>query len=350
VNTVNPDSIVVNSAVTLFSSDEIWVEGTYNGEKQYRWYNGGSVASGKDIRKYDTFKLSGGDEDEITLFEAIGDILILGNSKTLATWDDYKLKNIDLGVGCVSPKGYVKNLGTLYFLDYKGIFATNGGAPVFVSRKVQRYVDGATKAGLEASDAGYKGLSIFFTIGDVTLYKPDGSTWKTLPDVCLEYSVVDQNWYVHTNVPANHLMNFINSSGSERLLMAHTGTDCEVKEFLSGNDDDGDEIFFRADTNDIQLMDDFEKYAHPLRVATEFGRGTLSTTMVSLDGDEFYELEGTNKKGISQLKVTPRDPLEMEPPICRKIKVSFRDNSTQRCRLNQVAIIFEPTSISNDEE
>jgi hypothetical protein len=88
-----------------------------------------------------------------------------------------------------------------------------------ISRKVERYIKGATKAGIESAAAGYKGLSIFFTIGDSTLYNNDGSVWKTLSDCCLEFNTVDQNWYVHTNISATEFVTFIGTNGAERLSM-----------------------------------------------------------------------------------------------------------------------------------
>lgn len=203
---------------SFLSSDEIWVAGTYSGEKQYRWISNSS-SIGRDVKQYDTFKLVGGDEDAITLLEPIGNILLMANKNAMMTWNDYVLENFDVGVGSCSKNGYVKLRGALYFLHYSGIYSTTGTTPQLLSRKVERYIKGATKAGLESAAAGYKGLSVFFTIGDVTLYKNDGSFWKVLNDVCLEFNIADQNWYVHTNVVATQFETYIQSSGAERLTM-----------------------------------------------------------------------------------------------------------------------------------
>lgn len=203
---------------TFLSSDEIWIAGTFSGEKQYRWISNAS-SIGRDVKQYDTFKLVGGDEDSITLLEPIGNILLIGNKNALMTWNDYNLENFDLGVGCCSKNGYVKLKGSLYFLHYSGIYSTSGSMPQLLSRKVERYIRGATKAGLEAAAAGFKGLSVFFTIGDVTLYNNDGSVWKVLPQVCLEFNVADQNWYVHTNITSTQFETFIDTDGAERLAM-----------------------------------------------------------------------------------------------------------------------------------
>ena len=275
---------------------------------------------------------------------------MIGNRRTLATWDDYTLQNIDLGIGCASPRGYVKMLGTLYFLDYGGIYGTTGGLPTLLSRKIERYIKGATKAGLEASAAGVKGLSVFFTIGDVTLYNEDGSTDKTLSDVCVEYNAGDQNWYVHTNVTHSQFINFINTTGAEQLWGTAVATDASVLSFLEGDTDENGEIFMRIDTQEFQLLKEFETNATPIAVVTEIYRGSQVKVFISLDKERFYELEGTAKKGVSIIKVHGPDKKMPNSPICRKIKLSYRDSSKQRCRINQFALIYTPTTIDEVTE
>lgn len=350
VTTVNETTITVNSiANALSSADEIWIAGTYEGEKQFRWVNN-PTSTGRDVKQYDTFKLSGGDEDPITLFDTIGDVIMIGNRNSLAAWDDYTLQNIDLNIGCSSKNGSTKLLGTLYFIHDTGIFATTGGLPTLISRKVERYIKGATKEGLENAAAGYKGLSVLFAIGDSTIYKEDGSIEKVLHDVCLEYSVADQNWYVHTNMPMSEFTNYMSGDGVEHSLATSTTGSKSVMDILSGNTDDGDEIFFRVDTQEIQLLKEFETFSNPLAVVTEIYRGTQMRCFVSCDKDDFYELDGTIKKGVSIVKVNSRDTSQKKPVLCRKIKLSYRDSSKQLCRINQFAIVYIPTTMDEPSE
>jgi len=347
VTGVNEISIDVSSTgAAILSSDEFWIDGTFTGAKQYRWVNN-PTASGRDVKQYDTFKLSGGDESAVTLFKTIGNVLMIGSKRTLATWDDYTLQNIDLGIGCCSPRGSVKMLGTLYFLDYGGVYGTTGGLPTLLSRKVERYIKGATKAGLEASAAGTKGLSVFFTLGTVILYNDDGSIDKTLNNVCLEYSAGDQNWYVHTNVTHDQFINFIGTTGQEQLWGTAVGGNASVTSFLEGDTDNGSEIFMRVDTQDYQLLSEFDMNATPLAVVTEVYRGSQVKCFVSLDKGIFYELEGTAHKGVTTLKVHSNNKKDISPPICKKVKLSYRDASKQRCRLNQFAIVYNPTTIDD---
>lgn len=330
----------------FLSADEIWVSGTFSGDKQYRWV-GGSASISRDVKQYDTFKLVGGDEDEINMMVLIGNVMLISNKNMMMTWNDYMLENMDLGVGCVSPRGYSKLMGSCYFMHYTGIYSTTGGIPVLISRKVERYIKGATRAGLENCASGFKGLSVFFTIGDVTLYNKDGSYWKTLPQVCLEYNIADQTWFVHTNVSSSQFANFIDAQGVERVLITNEQSGKSVKEFLVGNTDDGDVIFFRADTQVLQFSRAFEIYAEPLEIMTEVDRGSSMECFVALDeDDDFYAIDGTFRKGVSTLKVTSRDPQRVKPTPCRKIRISFRDGSKQQCKLLQATVTYIQTNMS----
>jgi hypothetical protein len=347
-----------NSSVTFetgfdsfFSSDEIWITGTFSGTRQFRWVNNAN-SGGTEAKQYNTFKLTGGQEDPITLMETIGDILIIANKNAMLFWDDYTLKSADLGIGCVSHHGYVKMMGALFFIHYSGVYIVSGGMPKLLSRKVERYIKGATREGLEKAAMGVKGLSIFLSIGDVTLYHKDGSRDRVLKDVCLEYSVADENWYVHTNVPAKMFLNFIEESGEERLLYAHKGTGKPIKEFLAKDafTDDGSEIFMRADTHEITFLKEFETFVNPIAIVVEMERGASMKCFISLDNDKFYEIQGTLKKGVSIIKVTSRDEAsEVKPPLCRKAVLSFRDSSKQSCRMTRATIVFLPTTMDYSE-
>ena len=350
VTAVNETSIDVSATqIAINSSDEIWIRHSYDGEKQFRWINN-PTSTGRDVKQYDTFKLSGGNGDPITLFETIGNVIMIGNHYSLASWDDYNLTSMDLNVGCSSSNGSAKLLGTLYFIHYSGIYATTGASPTLLSRKVERYIKGATKAGLENSAGGVKGLGVFFTIGDVTLYKEDGSFEKTMMDVCLEYNVADQNWYIHTNVPVTEFINFLSDDGKEHLIGTREGDSYPVVDFLSGDSDDGEEIFFRIDTQELQLLKEIETFSSPLAVITEVQRGSQMKCFISTDKSNFYELNGSIKKGVTILKINSEGSAKTEPILARKIKVSYRDSSKQRCRISQMAIIYVPTTIDEPTE
>lgn len=114
-----------------------------------------------------------------------------------------------------------------------------------------------------------------------------------------------------------------------------------VKEFLSGTTDEGNPIFFRADTQQIQLNENFEMFSTPTTIVNRTQRGTLMKCFVALDDGDFYEIQGTVTKGFSALKIHARDKGSLTtPPIAREIRISWRDSSKQLCRLLQSSIIF----------
>jgi len=332
---------------TLLASDEIWVSGTYTGAKKFRWVNNGSI-TGRDVKQYDTFKLSGGSNDEITMLTNIGNIMMVANKNSLSSWNDYTLENFDLGIGCVSPKGQVKLLGSLFFLHYSGVYSTQGGIPKLISNKIERYINGATTAGKEASAAGKKGRSIFFTLGDVTLYYPDGSVEKTLSNVCVEYNLTQENWFIHTNVKATEFATFIDSTNSDRCILLDTTGNKAAKAFLEGTTDDGDEIFMRVDLNKFTLQPMYENTNNVNSIIVETERGnSLKIYVATNEGNpEWYEVPGTAVKGISLVKVMSKDGDHGQPVPIRLVSVSLRDSSKQTPKILRMSVIYLPGTVN----
>ena len=338
------------SLPSILAADEIWVSGTYAGAKIIKW-PGNPTAFGKDVKQYDTFKLAGSDNEPITMLVNIGNVLMVANSNAISSWNDYTLENFDLNIGCVSRTGYTKILGSLYFMHYTGVYATTGSTPKLISNKVERYITGATKAGKEACAAGKKGRSVFFTLGDVTLYAPDGSLEKVLPDVCLEYSITQENWFVHTNVKASQFETFIESTDSDRLEFTDKAGTYAVKEFLSGETDDGSEIFMRVDLPRLTFelasrysLPRWDKTNIPVSLILDTERGNSIKSFVAIDEgtQEYYELEGKIDKGLSIIKIHNKDASRGQPPPTRLMSVSLRDSSKQLCKINRMAIVFMP--------
>lgn len=326
------------------SADEIWVANTFTGTKVFRW--AGNPASGIDVKRYDTFTFSGGKNDRIRMMANIGQVMLIGNKYNLSVWNDYSLKNFDLGVGCVSDEGYVKALGRMYFIDYTGVYSTNGELPKLESSPIEPYINGATQAGLEGASAGRKGMSIFFSIGEVTLYNDDGSVKKVLSDVVLEKDLREQNWYVHAGLKAKLFTNYT-SSTVDRLEFASTETGYHIFDFLNGQMDDrvtsDKEIPFRIDTSSINLGSAFENFCYPKKIIIESERGSGIKCFISLDNDPFYEIEGAASKGCVILKVTGKDKTSTQPPRCRRIRLSVRDFTRKLCKISQIALVFSET-------
>jgi len=345
VTGINETDITVTGTITgVLASDEIWITGTYTGSKIFRWVNNPSI-SGRDFKQYDTFKLSGGESDPVTMMTNIGNIMLLANKTSMSSWNDYVLESFDMNVGCVSKKGYIKNLGILYFLHYTGIYQTTGGVPTLISNKIERYINGATTDGKEASAAGSKGRSVFFTLGDVTLYKPDGSLEKILRDVCIEFNIVQQNFFIHTNVKASEFETFVETSNSDRCEFTDTSGNKSVKEFLSSELDDGKEISMRIDTQKLTMQPSFENVNNLISILVDVDRGAAGQVFLNLDNqEEYFPLEGELKKGLSNIKITNKDEDRGKPPITRLVSVSIRDSSRQIFKCSRLSLIYSTTN------
>lgn len=329
----------------FLSQDQIFPKGGVTGPKKYRWPNS-PVLSGENVKQYGTFKLSGGDETDITMLENIGNVMLIANRSVLASWNGATLNNFDLGIGCPSRRGYVKAYGALYFLHYTGVYATSGAVPTITSSPVQPYIDGATKEGIENAVAGKKGRSVFFCIGDVTLYWPDGSIRRELSDVCLEYNILQQTWYVHTNVKATAFETALLGASADVLTLTDGDTK-DVKKFLDGTTDDGAEIVFRVDTHPFPLSANIEDISNPQLVIVESERGASMQCFISLNDQDYFQIEGKIDKGISRLPIQGRDQDRGAPPIARYMSVSFRDSSKQICKLGKVSVTFLPAGVPN---
>jgi len=153
-----------------------------------------------------------------------------------------------------------------------------------------------------------------------------------------------------TILPSYNFLGIVNDVSLKKVIIPAVDDNIPIKEFLTGNTDEGREIFFRADTQQIQLMNNFETFSNPLSIVTRTQRGSMLKCFVALNDEDFYEIQGTATKGVSILKIHSKNKSKIpSPPIARKIRISWRDGSKQLCRLIQSAIIFIPGTMDYSE-
>jgi len=355
VSSLTEDTIVGTTVfeagqTTIMSADELWISGTYTGEKIFRWPKNSST-TGTEEREYGTFSLQSSDGSPLTMLEVIGNKLIISNKTSMASWDDVSLDHFDMNIGCVSKNGYVKHFGGLYFLGYNGIYVTDGTTPKLISNKIERYLNGATKAGKEAAAMGKKGNSIFCYIGDVTLYRDDGSTEMTLSKVTLEFNTIFNLWFTHTGVSIKHFCTFVDTLDTDKLMIGNDESSALVLEYLSGTTDNGSAIPFRVDFLLPPLSGKFEKISHPVEIAVETLRGVGVKVFTSLDGGNWYSCNKEANKGVSIIKIHGKSTDFDTPPTCRRLGISFRKDSSQKTVLAGFSIYSTPTNHEvNDKE
>ena len=363
-STLNGNSYIYNSTTSTWpiytssairASCALWIPGTKNAPdsvKVYRWpvVTGESSINPTGFNVL-TFTPPNDNDIEVKMLVPVGNVLFVGSNNNIALWNNHVFQYLDAGVGCVSKNAFTKCAGFLFFLHYTGIYRTQGNMPELISSKIEKYINGATKSGLENACAGHKERSVYFCIGDVTLHLPDGSINKVLKDVCLEFNIIHETWYIHTNIKAEQFASFSDdvTDNYDRFMAITNGTNLPVSEILVKDlfTDDGEEIPFRADTQNLSLGTTFEKIAYPLEIAMEVQRGSGIKVFVSLDFGPWYELDSEAAKGSTIMKVNHKDQNYAQPPRCRSIRLSIRNNSKQGCKISKVSINY---IISAEEE
>ena len=345
---------------TIHAADGIWGVGTFYGQPRFFWPRVLTV-QGTNITTEDAWRVAGGTEGPITMMANVGNVMMVANESNCVAYNEILLQAFDTGVGCVSPNGYTRLLGKLFFLGDDGIYATDGSPPLLISQKVEPYIRGATKAGKRASAAGKKGRSVFFTLGDVTKRRPDGSTEKVLKDVCLEYNVTQEQWFVHTGVKAGMFATFVDTLDTDRLiLIPPIGATNRLypTEFLGPTNegdgdtnctDFGDAIPFVIESPDLTLASMFENYNYPKNLCVECERGSTAEGFVSVDQGGFYAVDGKILKGANILRIVGSGPDRSKPPRARSMKISIRDSSKQICKFTKIGIVYDETEQNNPE-
>ncbi|MDD5220070.1 MAG: hypothetical protein PHV11_05870 [Candidatus Bipolaricaulis sp.] len=336
-------SITVNATgADIKSSDELWTDNSYSGSRIFRWSS--NPQSGDiNAKKYDTFKLSGSGSSELTILDTINDVLVIGNKENMATWNESSLRGFDMGISCVSERGYAKGFGLLFFVGYGGLYAFDGSStPQLLSNKVKPFFTGATKAAIEGSAVGIKGNSVLVSLAATTLYNDDGSVLKSLTNIVLEFNIEQKNWSMHTGLSINDFETYRASDNVDRLEFS--GTTGEVYELFRDTSDDSvttnKEIPFNITTSPITLSSEFENYCYPKEIVVKVESGNGINCFLDLDeSGEFFPIQGDIRKGVNVIKIVPRSSTDSEVR-CRTLSLSLREMSTRPVKISKFKIIY----------
>jgi hypothetical protein len=197
----------------LQSSDEIWIAGTHNGTKTFRWDN---RATGINAKEYDTTQnLS---NEDITLMKNIDMTMLIFTNNSISAFDGTAIRPVSPSIGCVNRKTFVYILGQGVFLHRTGIYSvTSGSIPRLLTAKIQDIFDNATGDGLGAAVAASDDFSYYVHIGDVPFYKTDGSLKRLMKDVVVEYNFRQNNVFVHSGIPMTSFISF--SQNNKKIML-----------------------------------------------------------------------------------------------------------------------------------
>jgi hypothetical protein len=332
---------IVPFNVALQTADEIWVYNTYLGKRLFRWAT--NPVSGINVKQYDTFKFPAkNDTSELTMMTNVGRVMAIANKNNFGYWNGSSMDIATSSIGCVSKQGYVEKDGLLYFLHYRGLFASNSSTfPTPKTAKVQRIFDGATTAGLEAGKVWKNEDSVFCSIGNSTIYNDDGSVEKILSNVTVEYNVRQNNCFIHIGIDAKFASHYQTATDTD--IMAICGSSGNTYSFLDTELDNGAEIPWRVDTQEVTPCLNMENIAFLNRLIVKVDRGSNLSAFISLDGEPFYELSTILKRGVNSIVINGKDNDFSTPPSCRYFQISIRDSSRSIVRISRMSVIFTET-------
>jgi hypothetical protein len=111
---------------------------------------------------------------------------------------NYELKDITNDVGCVNDRTVIEVKGSLFWLDYTGVYQYTGGLPRKVSDKVSKYINGINWTYKSLCASGVKDDKMYLSI-------PYGST---ACNKVLVYDIRKDIWHIEDG----NFINFVNIS------------------------------------------------------------------------------------------------------------------------------------------
>ena len=134
-----------------------------------------------------------GKKGQATGLGKIGGLLFVFFERAIYTWNGTSTQADEIiGIGCSSQESVAvdKTTGVMFFANENGIFMTNGGFPVKISRWVDEFFSNMSSANYQHIAGGCDGKHYFCSIGNVTI---DG---KSISNVVLRYTISSQEWAV----------------------------------------------------------------------------------------------------------------------------------------------------------
>lgn len=173
---------------------------------------------------------------------------------------DVITKSVDVqnifNIGAQAQEGVITCQGVCYFFSGIDIRMTDGGYPTQISRLgVQDYIDAIPQSYWTNVAAGTDGFNVYFSIGNITL-NTNKNNQKSYTNVVLKFSPRDESWSVHSYAQQPRFFtSYTTTTGLEMTSLDSSGF---AQVFNSGHTDNGSEIFYNLETQDV----DFGNRAH----------------------------------------------------------------------------------------
>ncbi|MCX6822319.1 MAG: hypothetical protein NTW30_06100 [Candidatus Aenigmarchaeota archaeon] len=149
----------------------------------------------------------------ITAFEKVPGYLLVFKQRTMKRWDGSTTFPEDLvNQGVPSQECVTRSKEIVYFINQKGIWVTNGGYPVRISRPIQDFVDNIadfTKVSSWGDDE-----HVYFSLGNVSI------GLDTYSNVVLKYNIEDVTWDVRSYYNSIQAMSqYVDSAGKRWVVI-----------------------------------------------------------------------------------------------------------------------------------
>lgn len=206
--------------------------------------SGGAISWTSDNR---SITVNPEDNSNITALGEIANLLIIFKDRAMYRWNNRSLEaDVLTEVGCSSQESVCVGAATMFFFNDKGVWATNGGEPIRISRRVQKWIDGMS-ASFYANVAGYAdGEHAYFSIGDCTV---DG---RSFTNVVLRYTLETKEWTVFSY--AYEFRCFTTYIDSNAVKIVGGDDDGNVMQIESSSvTDNSNPVGFEIDTHDIDF-------------------------------------------------------------------------------------------------
>src|ERR1035437_6701492 len=189
-------------------------------------------------------------------------------------------------IGAVSQEAIVQCQGIVYFFSGLDIRQTDGSFPQQISRAgVQDIIDAIPQSYWSSVCAGTDGLSVYFSVGTVTLnYKQNDE--QILTNCVLKFSPRDQSWSVHTYANAfQFFANWTDTVGTTGQKMRGADTTGQVQTINYGTTDNTTAISYELETQDAE----FGSRAHLNKISNDMvvfcKNGEDSSFQAKCDGE-----------------------------------------------------------------
>lgn len=198
-------------------------------------------------------------------------------------------------IGAVSQEAIILCQGIVYYFSGLDIRRTNGGFPDQISRAgVQDIINAIPQANWIEVYGWTDGLSVYFSIGNITLFK-DQNRQFTIPNCVIKFSPRDQSWSVHSYSDRfKYGGQYTDSNGA---LIRATDIKGEVQTINLGTTDNGEDIHYEFESQDLEFGNRSRLKQLSDKLIVYMSNGIDSTVQFRMDGADIKDVPmATNER------------------------------------------------------